>query len=78
MGFAFFMAGLPGRLLRVIAGLALVVVGLGALGGIGGTVLAVVGLVPLLAGAANVCLLAPLLGLPFSGQAVLARGAHGH
>jgi hypothetical protein len=36
-------------------------------------VLAAIGLVPLFAGLFNVCLIAPLLGVPFSGRAVLHR-----
>ncbi|MBX7097041.1 MAG: DUF2892 domain-containing protein [Myxococcaceae bacterium] len=78
MGFAMFMAGMWGRLLRVGAGLGLMAVGIGVVGGTGGIVLAAVGLVPLWAGVGNVCVLAPLLGLPFSGYALLSRGAHGH
>jgi hypothetical protein len=38
-----------------------------------GYLLAVIGLVPLLAALFNVCLIAPLLGAPFSGRAVLQR-----
>lgn len=69
MSFARFMATTTGRALRVVAGLALIVIGL-AIGGAGGVILAIVGLVPLAAGAFNVCFIAPLLKVPFSGKAV--------
>ena len=70
MLFARFMASPTGRGVRVAAGLALIVAGL-VIGSAGGYVLAVVGLVPLLAGALNVCLIAPILKAPFSGKAAL-------
>lgn len=40
-----------------------------------GTVLMVVGLLPLLAGVLNVCLIAALIGTPFSGRAALGAEA---
>lgn len=58
-----FVSSSAGRVVRVLAGLVLVVVGL-ALGG-GWLTLSVVGLVPLFAGAMNVCVLGPLMGQPF-------------
>lgn len=67
MAFCTFMASAAGRGLRILAGLALVLVGLAAVQGTGGTVLAVVGMVPLLAGILNVCLFAPLFRCPLSG-----------
>ncbi len=63
MSFLHFMERPIGRSLRAIAGIALVAIGL-ALGG-GWLVLAVVGLVPLAAGAFDFCLLAPLFHEPF-------------
>jgi hypothetical protein len=57
-----FMSSRIGRLLRVAAGMALIIVGL-EFGG-GWLTLSVLGLIPLFAGALNVCLLAPLLGQP--------------
>lgn len=68
MGFARFMSSTAGRLTRIVAGAALVAIGVG-LGG-GWWALAVVGLVPIAAGVFNVCLLAPLLHAPFSGTAI--------
>jgi hypothetical protein len=72
MSFARFMAGPVGRGIRVAAGLALIIIGL-AMGGGGGWVLAIVGLLPLLAGALNICVIAPLLKAPFSGKDALAQ-----
>jgi hypothetical protein len=62
-----FIASPAGRLVRIIAGLALILIGLLALGGIWGWILAIVGLVPLLAGLFDRCVFAPLFGLPFVG-----------
>ena len=64
MGFARFMSSLSGRLLRILAGLALIIMGLVVVTGIGGIILAIVGLVPLVAGLGNFCLFAPLFGGP--------------
>lgn len=52
-----------GRSARVVAGLALIGAGLAA-GGTRGLVLAVAGVIPLLAGMAGICLAAPLLRAP--------------
>jgi len=65
MEFARFMSSLSGRLLRIVAGIALIIVGLAVVHGIGGTILAIVGLVPLVAGIFNFCVFAPLFGGPF-------------
>ena len=62
-----FLAGPAGRLVRVIAGVVLIVVGLAVVGGVGGWILAIVGLVPLVAGVFDWCFFAPLFGLPFLG-----------
>jgi Inner membrane protein YgaP-like, transmembrane domain len=70
MGFSKFMASTAGRAVRVIAGVALIVVG-GILGG-GWWALAVVGLVPLAAGALDICLFNVLFRRPLSGKAVRA------
>ncbi len=65
MGFARFMSSAAGRLLRIVAGIVLIIVGLAVVHGTGGIILAIVGLVPLVAGIANVCVFAPLFGGPF-------------
>ena len=58
-----FMNGTAGRSARVLAGLALIIGGI-ATGGTGGLVLAVIGVIPLAAGAAGACLAAPLAHAP--------------
>ncbi len=73
MGFARFMASPAGRLIRVVAGIVLIVVGLLVVKGTVGIVLAVVGLLPLVAGVANLCLFAPLFGGPFLGSKVTQK-----
>ena len=66
MGFVRFMNSTVGRVARIGAGLVLIVGGLVA-GGTAGLVVAAVGVVPLAAGLANVCLFAPLFHAPFRG-----------
>ena len=65
-----FLASSAGRLVRAVAGLALIVVGLAVVGGVGGWILAIVGLVPLAAGVFDRCVFAPLFGLPFVGPSL--------
>lgn len=62
-----FIAGPAGRLIRIIAGVALIAIGLWLVQGVVGWILAIVGLVPLLAGIFDRCVFAPLFGLPFDG-----------
>ncbi len=70
--FVTFMASPAGRLARVIAGATLIAWGLLGIRGTAGTVVAVVGVVPLLAGLFDVCLFAALFGLPLSGAKLRA------
>ncbi len=70
MGFARFMATGIGRSIRIAAVSALIAFGLLRVRGGRGALLALVGLVPLLAGTFDVCVLAPLLRVPFKGSAV--------
>lgn len=70
MGFAKFMSSAVGRIIRIVAGLALIAVGLLVVQGVFGVVLAIVGLAPLLAGVFNFCIFAPLFGGPFKGSDV--------
>ena len=65
MEFARFMSSSFGRILRMLAGLALIVVGLAAVHGAVGLILAVVGVVVFAAGLFNFCIFAPLFGGPF-------------
>jgi hypothetical protein len=64
MQFVEWMSKPAGRILRVVAGVILIGVGL-YFQGVWGYVVAVVGVVPVLAGVFNVCLIAPILGAPF-------------
>jgi hypothetical protein len=67
-----FLASPAGRVVRAVAGLALVLWGLLGLGGAWGAVVAIIGLVPLLAGIFDFCVFAPLFGAPLSGQRIRA------
>ena len=62
-----FLASPAGRVVRIVAGLILVFAGIWWMSGIGGWIVAIIGLVPLLAGAFDRCVFAPLFGLPFTG-----------
>ena len=61
-----FLASQNGRITRAVAGIVLIVIGL-LVGGTVGWIIVIVGLVPLLAGLLDFCVLAPLFGLPFRG-----------
>lgn len=73
MAFAKFMASPLGRIIRIVAGVALIALGLLNIGGTTGAILAVVGVAPILAGLFNVCLIAPIIGAPFSGSEAQRR-----
>jgi hypothetical protein len=73
MGFAKFMSSGLGRVIRIVAGLALIAVGIFLMNGVWGIVVAVIGLVPFLAGLFDVCVIGALfLGTPFKGDEVRA------
>lgn len=67
-----FMASTAGRIVRIVAGAALIAWGLLGLGGTAGIIAAVVGAVPLLAGLLDFCIFAPLFGAPLSGSKIRA------
>jgi len=67
--FGQFMASMAGRATRIIAGAVLIALGIWV-GGTWGIVLDVVGVVPLLAGAFDVCIFSALFGGPFSGEKI--------
>ena len=67
-----FMASGVGRVIRIVAGLVLIVVGLLVIQDTAGIILAVVGLVPLLAGVFDFCVFAPLFKNPLSGAKIRA------
>jgi len=68
-----FLASSTGRWVRGIAGLVLIALGLLVVQNTAGIIIAVVGLVPLLAGIFDFCVFAPLFGAPFSGQAIRSK-----
>ncbi|MBX3062199.1 MAG: DUF2892 domain-containing protein [Anaerolineae bacterium] len=70
--FVNFMASTAGRIVRIVAGIALIAVGLGVLTGTTGIIVAVIGLVPLAAGLFDFCVFAPLFGRPLSGPKIRA------
>ena len=70
--FVSFLASGSGRLVRIAAGLALIVWGLFGLTGATGMVVAVVGAVPFVAGLFDFCVFAPLFGAPLSGTKIRA------
>jgi TRAP-type uncharacterized transport system fused permease subunit len=65
-----FLAGSTGRIVRIVAGVVLVVIGIFVTRGVLSWVLVIVGLVPLLAGLFDRCVFAPLFGLPFVGPSL--------
>lgn len=65
-----FLASTTGRIVRIVAGAALIAWGLMGLTGTAGIIVAVVGLVPLLAGLFDFCVFAPLFGNPFRGPEI--------
>ena len=72
--FACFMASPTGRGIRIVAGLVIIAWGWSMRPETSGTVLMIVGLFPLAAGVFNVCLIAPIIGAPFSGAKARLTG----
>lgn len=72
-GFSKFMASTAGRITRVVAGIALVLLGVLVIGEVAGWIVAVIGLVPLFAGLFDVCVISRLFGGPFRGEEIRAR-----
>ncbi len=66
--FVQFMRGTSGRLVRGALGLSLIAVGLVAIGGTVGTVVAAFGLVPVASGVTGICPLGPVFGVDFRGR----------
>ena len=69
-----FMASTTGRIVRVVAGIVLIAWGLLGLTGTTGIIVAVIGLVPLLAGLFDFCVFAPLFRNPFKGKEIRGEG----
>jgi len=63
---------MTGRIVRIVAGILLIALGLLGLGGTTGLIVAVIGAVPLLAGLFDFCVFAPLFGAPLSGPKIRA------
>lgn len=66
------MASKTGRIVRIVAGLVLVIWGWFGLSGTTGTIVVLIGLVPLVAGLFDFCVFAPLFGAPLSGSKIRA------
>jgi hypothetical protein len=73
--FAQFLAGGVGRLVRIVAGIALIWAGIAIDDAVWSVVLYVVGAVPILAGVFDFCLLTALLGGPLAGRRVRSLAA---
>lgn len=69
-----YMTSTAGRIVRLVAGLALIIWGLLGLGGAAGILVAVIGVVPFMAGLFDFCVFAPLFGYPLSGQKIRSQG----
>lgn len=67
-----FLASTAGRIIRVVAGIALLIWGIWGLGGAAGIIVALIGAVPLLAGLFDFCVFAPLFKNPFKGRDIRA------
>ncbi len=68
-----FLASMNGRVLRAVAGIILIVLGVAVVGGTAGWIIAIVGLIPLAAGVFDFCVMAPLMGFPFWGRDIRQR-----
>jgi hypothetical protein len=63
-----FLASSTGRIVRAIAGLILIALGIWLVSGVWQWVLIIIGLGPLAAGVFDFCVFAPLFRLPFNGE----------
>lgn len=70
--FVNFMASSTGRIVRIVAGIALIVLGGVGITGTTGIIVAVIGVVPLAAGVFDFFIFAPLFGRPLSGPKIRA------
>jgi hypothetical protein len=70
------MASSAGRVTRGVVGIALIAAGI-LLGGIGGWVVGALGVVLVLAGVFDFCVISGLIANVWSGREVRARGSHG-
>lgn len=73
-----FLASQAGRFARIAAGTVLILIGLLVFdGSTVGTIITVIGLVPVAAGAFDVCVFAPLFGMPFRGPRLRKQVSEG-
>ena len=70
--FVRFMQTPAGRVARIVGGGVLIGAGVVGVGGLGGVILAALGVIPLAAGLLDFCLLAPFFRIPFSGAKIRA------
>lgn len=66
-GFTKLMASAFGRTARVLAGAGIIAWGLLGVGDTNGLIVAAVGVLPILTGVMNICIVAPLMGAPLKG-----------
>lgn len=74
-GFIKFMASTAGRVLRVVAGLAIIAWGILGMDGTSGYIVAGIGVIPILTGVVDICAFAPLFGMPLNGAKTRAGDA---
>lgn len=65
-----FMASQNGRILRVVVGVLLILLGLLIVQDTAGIIIALIGIIPAAAGIFDVCLFAPLIGAPLKGPEI--------
>ena len=70
--FVFFLASNTGRIVRIMGGLALVVLGRFGLSGMIALIVVLIGVVPLFAGTFDICVIAPFFGAPLRGVKIRA------
>lgn len=73
MDLAKFLASTNGRIARIVVGVVVIALGLFGLQDAARIVVVIIGAIPLAAGAFDVCLIAPLFGLPFTGKEIRAK-----
>ena len=66
--FIVFLQSTPGRILRIVLGLAVAAGGVLLIQGTAGFVVAIIGLIPISAALTGVCFIGPLFGYTFEGQ----------
>lgn len=63
-----FMRSFPGRALRIVAGMIILYLGFFVIEGVEGTIVGLIGLVPIAAGVFNFCLAGPLFHVDLHGH----------